>query len=199
MCKNLPITRVKRSSPCSPSSFNNPYNGQFILIKFNQYRLISSAPISTIELNDDHHEHSDLKSNLSTQPLSCSKVLNSSVHENQQFSSTLSQQQQIQSDQKKSELMRVLIVLKLCSYPLIVDNNQKLIKLGQKALGRRLFRALMKVTFYGHFVAGENEKEMMPKINHLSEFGVKSIFDYSAEDELQEIDKNASQQSTANK
>lgn len=53
----------------------------------------------------------------------------------------------------------------------------------------------MKSTFYGHFVAGEDEKEMIPKINHLGKFGVKSIFDYSAEDELQEeVDSNSSQQ-----
>ena len=44
----------------------------------------------------------------------------------------------------------------------------------------------MKATFYGHFVAGENEEEIRPVIERLRSFGVKSILDYSAEEDISE-------------
>lgn len=34
----------------------------------------------------------------------------------------------------------------------------------QKILGQRLFSAIMKLTFYGHFVAGEDQYKIMPCI-----------------------------------
>lgn len=42
------------------------------------------------------------------------------------------------------------------------------------------------MTFYGQFVAGEDEKAIEPVINKLKSFGVKSILDYSAEEDLSE-------------
>lgn len=44
----------------------------------------------------------------------------------------------------------------------------------------------MKGTFYGHFVAGENEREIQPVIRRMQSFGVKSILDYSAEEDISE-------------
>ena len=44
----------------------------------------------------------------------------------------------------------------------------------------------MRMTFYGHFVAGENEKEIQPVLDRLRSFGVKSILDYSAEEDISE-------------
>ena len=57
-------------------------------------------------------------------------------------------------------------------------------KLGQRVLGKYLFAKLMKSTFYGHFVAGENKKEIQPVLERLETFGVKSILDYSAEEDI---------------
>ena len=57
-------------------------------------------------------------------------------------------------------------------------------KLGKKVLGQRLFRKLMKSTFYGQFVAGEDQDEIRPVIQRMQSFGVKSILDYSAEEDL---------------
>ena len=59
-------------------------------------------------------------------------------------------------------------------------------ELGKKIVGPTLFRFLMKNTFYGHFVAGENENEIQPVIRRMHSFGVKSILDYSAEEDLSE-------------
>ncbi|XP_064460770.1 proline dehydrogenase 1, mitochondrial-like isoform X2 [Ornithodoros turicata] len=59
-----------------------------------------------------------------------------------------------------------------------------LMELGQKVLGKRLFRLLMKHTFYGHFVGGESDTAIQPLIKRLRSFGVKSILDYSAEEDL---------------
>lgn len=56
--------------------------------------------------------------------------------------------------------------------------------LGQKILGKKLFRVLMKKTFYGHFVGGETEEKIKPVVERLRSFGVKSILDYSAEEDL---------------
>jgi proline dehydrogenase len=42
----------------------------------------------------------------------------------------------------------------------------------------------MKATFYGQFVAGENQTDIMPTIQRMRSFGVKSILDYSAEEDI---------------
>ena len=54
-------------------------------------------------------------------------------------------------------------------------------KLGQKVLGKALFGMIMKQTFYGHFVAGEDQERIKPTISRMQSFGVKSILDYSVE------------------
>ena len=57
---------------------------------------------------------------------------------------------------------------------------------AQKLLGRRLFEALMKGTFYGHFVAGESKEEIKPKIDMMEKFGVGAILDYAVEADMPE-------------
>ena len=57
-------------------------------------------------------------------------------------------------------------------------------KIGKKVLGKRLFKSLMKATFYGQFVAGENQQDIMPTIQRMRSFGVKSILDYSADEDI---------------
>ena len=42
----------------------------------------------------------------------------------------------------------------------------------------------MKTTFYGHFVAGEDQKGIAPNVESMMKYGVKSILDYSAEEDL---------------
>lgn len=43
----------------------------------------------------------------------------------------------------------------------------------------------MKNTFYGHFVAGENQNEIRKSVQNMKKYGVKSILDYSAEEDLE--------------
>lgn len=53
-------------------------------------------------------------------------------------------------------------------------------------LGNTLFTWIVKKSFYAQFVAGEDAKNIKPKIDHLKSFGVKAIFDYSAEEDMTE-------------
>lgn len=57
-------------------------------------------------------------------------------------------------------------------------------KLGQTVLGKRLFSYVMKATFYGQFVAGEDRDDIKPTIHRMHGFGVKSILDYSVEEDI---------------
>lgn len=59
-------------------------------------------------------------------------------------------------------------------------------------LGDKLFTWIVKRSFYAQFVAGEDEKSIKPKIDHLKSFGVKAIFDYSAEEDMNEEAENES-------
>jgi hypothetical protein len=43
---------------------------------------------------------------------------------------------------------------------------------------------LMRTTFYGHFVAGEDQQGIRPNVESMMKYGVKSILDYSAEEDL---------------
>ena len=57
-------------------------------------------------------------------------------------------------------------------------------KLGQRVLGKALFGQIMKKTFYGQFVAGEDRQSIKPAIHRMHSFGVKSILDYSVEEDI---------------
>ncbi|TSU24199.1 Proline dehydrogenase 1, mitochondrial [Bagarius yarrelli] len=83
-----------------------------------------------------------------------------------------------------AELIRGLLVFKLCSYDLLVDKNKELMDLSKKLLGQRLFEKLMKMTFYGQFVAGEDHQSIKPLIQKNRTFGVGAVLDYSVEEDL---------------
>ncbi|XP_072455825.1 proline dehydrogenase 1, mitochondrial isoform X2 [Notamacropus eugenii] len=82
------------------------------------------------------------------------------------------------------ELLRGLLVLRLCAVEPLLQRHQQLLTTSQKLLGQRLFDWLMKMTFYGHFVAGEDQEAIKPLIQHNQTFGVSSILDYSVEEDL---------------
>ncbi|XP_068679728.1 proline dehydrogenase 1, mitochondrial-like isoform X1 [Montipora foliosa] len=88
------------------------------------------------------------------------------------------------------EIVRALAVFRLCSFDLLVNKNKELLNIGQKVLGKHLFRRLMKATFYGHFVAGEDQEAIKPGIKCLEKFGVGAILDYSVEEDLSESETN---------
>lgn len=82
------------------------------------------------------------------------------------------------------ELLRSLLVFKLCSFDFLVDKNKELMDLSKKVLGQQLFEKLMKMTFYGQFVAGEDQNSIKPLIEKNQAFGVGSVLDYSVEEDL---------------
>lgn len=57
-------------------------------------------------------------------------------------------------------------------------------KFTKSILGEKLFVHLMKSTFYGHFVAGEDQHKIVPTLKRLRSFGVKPILDYSVEEDI---------------
>lgn len=57
-------------------------------------------------------------------------------------------------------------------------------KIVKAVCREKLFTLLMKVTFYGHFVAGENQQTIIPTLTRLRSFGVKPILDYSVEEDI---------------
>lgn len=82
------------------------------------------------------------------------------------------------------EIIRAYIVYSFCSSSYIVENNMKLMKLCKGIIGERLFVWLMKMTFYGHFVAGEDQFTIAFTLKRLRSFGVKAILDHSVEEDL---------------
>jgi len=56
--------------------------------------------------------------------------------------------------------------------------------LSKKVLGQRLFEWLMKMTFYGQFVAGEDHESIKPLVRKNQAFGVGAVLDYSVEEDL---------------
>ncbi|XP_050546607.1 proline dehydrogenase 1, mitochondrial-like isoform X2 [Daktulosphaira vitifoliae] len=82
------------------------------------------------------------------------------------------------------EVFRAYLVYQLCSSSYLVDNNMKLMKICKNVFGEKLFALIMKLTFYGHFVAGEDQYRIVPTLKRLRSFGVKPILDYSVEEDL---------------
>ncbi|GMT26076.1 hypothetical protein PFISCL1PPCAC_17373, partial [Pristionchus fissidentatus] len=82
------------------------------------------------------------------------------------------------------DLIRALVVLRMCAIKPLVQNNQVILASMRRILGKTLFKKALKNSFYGHFVAGETTEEVGHTIERLKRFGVKSILDYSVERDL---------------
>ncbi|KFO34817.1 Proline dehydrogenase 1, mitochondrial [Fukomys damarensis] len=72
----------------------------------------------------------------------------------------------------------------LAHTPSLSRAHLQLFHIARKLMGQRLFDKLMKMTFYGHFVAGEDQESIRPLIQHNKAFGVGSILDYGVEEDL---------------
>uniref|UniRef100_A0A8C2YDA1 Proline dehydrogenase n=1 Tax=Coturnix japonica TaxID=93934 RepID=A0A8C2YDA1_COTJA len=83
-----------------------------------------------------------------------------------------------------AELLRGLLVLGMCAVGPLVEHNRELLQLGKRVLGQALFERLMKMTFYGQFVAGEDQEAIKPLIRRNRAFGVGAVLDYSVEEDL---------------
>nr|XP_008172796.2 proline dehydrogenase 1, mitochondrial isoform X2 [Chrysemys picta bellii] len=83
-----------------------------------------------------------------------------------------------------AELVRALVVLRLCALEPLVARSRQLMNLSRKLLGQQRFEKLMKMTFYGQFVAGEDQEAIKPLIQRNRAFGVGSVLDYSVEEDL---------------
>ncbi|XP_061590168.1 proline dehydrogenase 1, mitochondrial [Cololabis saira] len=92
--------------------------------------------------------------------------------------------QEAYKSKRNIELLRSLLVFKLCSIDILVEKNKELIELSRKLFGQRLFEKLMKMTFYGQFVAGEDHNSIKPLIHKNQAFGVGAVLDYSVEEDL---------------
>ncbi|KAM4615724.1 proline dehydrogenase 1, mitochondrial [Polymixia lowei] len=82
------------------------------------------------------------------------------------------------------ELLRSLVVFKLCSYDFLVDKNKEIMDLGKMVMGQKAFEQFMKMTFYGQFVAGEDHRAIRPLLQKNQAFGVGSVLDYSVEEDI---------------
>lgn len=82
------------------------------------------------------------------------------------------------------ELLRAYFVFQICSVPVIVKHSKTLMNLCRAVFGKKIFKKLMQMTFYGHFVAGEDRVAIQPVVSRNRKFGVKSILDYSAEEDV---------------
>ncbi|CAB1430953.1 unnamed protein product [Pleuronectes platessa] len=96
------------------------------------------------------------------------------------------------------ELLRSLVVFKLCSYDILVEKNTEIMDLGKKILGQRAFNQFMKMTFYGQFVAGEDHKSIRPLIQKNQAFGVGSVLDYSVEEDISQEEADSCEPAAEN-
>ncbi|GAA6091874.1 hydroxyproline dehydrogenase [Tachysurus ichikawai] len=84
------------------------------------------------------------------------------------------------------ELIRALGVFRLCSYPVLVNNCDKLMSLTRAALGKRVFAAVLRPFVYAQFVAGETESEIAASMEKMNSLGLRPMLAVPIEEDLGE-------------
>ncbi len=81
------------------------------------------------------------------------------------------------------EIMRALLVFRLCSIQWIVKSSEKLIHLSRSILGDAIPFWFIRHTFFRHFTAGD-EKDLPHVLQRLQQIGIGAILDYAAEKDV---------------
>ncbi|XP_031161187.1 proline dehydrogenase 1, mitochondrial isoform X2 [Sander lucioperca] len=147
-------------------------------------RLRSSTSATQTEPQDDGAQHDSVNMEFPGQPGRGGRDGTTTTAAANEVSVDFDQAQGAYKSKDSLELLRSLVVFKLCSYDFLVDKNKEIMDLGKKILGQRAFDQFMKMTFYGQFVAGEDHMAIRPLIQKNQAFGVGSVLDYSVEEDI---------------
>ncbi|TSK14502.1 Hydroxyproline dehydrogenase [Bagarius yarrelli] len=84
------------------------------------------------------------------------------------------------------ELIRALGVFRLCSYPVVVNNCDKLMSMTRAILGKCFFSMVLRPFVYAQFVAGETESEIGASMKKMNSLGLRPMLAVPIEEDLGE-------------
>jgi proline dehydrogenase len=102
---------------------------------------------------------------------------------------SFSETERIFAAKSTAELLRAYFVFTTCQIPFLVKNSQQMINLSYKILGSKVTDFTLKQSFFGHFCAGEDAKDIQPALKRLSTAGIGAILDYAAEADVEDEKK----------
>lgn len=159
---------------------------------------------SAMKLNDhlmllpENHLHTaskppGLKMNLQSQRQLLSFLMSSSSSQRQPATPEVvvsSNEQQIMTSgiyasKTKLELARAWLVFSLCQFPSVVKRSSMLINLMYRVLGTSLSNKILRMTFFGHFCAGEHLDDIRKVLQDLHGKGIGTILDFAAEKDVE--------------
>ena len=85
-----------------------------------------------------------------------------------------------------ADLVRALCVFQACGVGPLVAHGERLLGAARRVLGDRAVAAVVRPTFFAHFVAGEDEAEVRCAVEGLRSRGVGAILDYAAEADVED-------------
>ncbi|XP_068750204.1 hydroxyproline dehydrogenase-like isoform X1 [Montipora capricornis] len=97
------------------------------------------------------------------------------------------------ASKKTTDILRSLLVLKVCSYDFVGKNAMKLMSFGQRVLGKTLFEFLLRETMYSQFVAGEELSAIQDSIQELRQCGIGTMLCVPNEEDLSSDDSDFSE------
>ncbi|KAK2190349.1 hypothetical protein NP493_83g02003 [Ridgeia piscesae] len=83
-------------------------------------------------------------------------------------------------DTTTSELFRAYVIFSFCSSDFLVSKIVKILGWTRRVLGRVLYRAVMKPTIYGQFLAGDNDRDILGVAERNLSRGVNAMMAYIA-------------------
>uniref|UniRef100_A0A6I8NIG3 Proline dehydrogenase n=1 Tax=Ornithorhynchus anatinus TaxID=9258 RepID=A0A6I8NIG3_ORNAN len=81
------------------------------------------------------------------------------------------------------ELVRALMVLRLCAWPPLVTHSLEVLSWCRRLLGSRLSGAVLRASVYGQFVAGETAEEVQSSVRRLQALGLRPLLAVPTEEE----------------
>ena len=82
------------------------------------------------------------------------------------------------------ELIRCIAVFTICQIRPLVSRSDKLLKISYRILGTSITNGVLRLSFFNHFCAGEDEQGIKGKVHYLHDNGIGSILDYAAEADI---------------
>ncbi|GLI60684.1 hypothetical protein VaNZ11_002886 [Volvox africanus] len=88
-----------------------------------------------------------------------------------------------------SDLLRALLVLRLCATPPFVTHSAALLDSARRLLGEKVAMSAVHESFYKHFCAGKEAADVWARMNALRAHGIGAIMDYAEEENLRKLSK----------